>query len=165
MKNTNNCPCGSHKSYDDCCGLYISNKESAPTAEALMRSRYSAYVKEVFSYVYDTYHSNTKQHFTLAAIEAQSKEITWLGLRIIETEKGQENDDTGVVKFSASHHINDKTHFLNERSFFSREGGQWRYINGETQLTTTAANGEKVGRNEPCPCNSGLKYKKCCGKV
>ena len=159
------CPCGSHKHYDDCCGLYISGQENAPTAEALMRSRYSAYVKEAFPYVYDTYHSNTKQHFTLEAIEAQSKQITWLGLRIIETENGLDNDEKGIVRFSASHSINDKTHYLNERSFFSKEDGKWRYVNGETQLTTTAANADKVGRNDPCPCNSGLKYKKCCGKV
>ena len=159
------CPCGLAKEYNNCCGLYISGKENAPTAEALMRSRYSAYVKQAFPYVYDTYHSDTKQHFTLAAIEEQSEKIEWLGLQILETEKGLENDDSGTVKFSASHRLNEKNHYLNERSFFSRENGLWRYVNGETQLTTTAANQQKVGRNEPCPCKSGLKYKKCCGKA
>jgi len=165
MNTNTKCPCGTQKEYEQCCGLYISGQENAPTAEALMRSRYSAYVKQAFPYVYETYHSTTKQHFTLAAIEAQSEQIQWLGLKIIETEAGLENDEEGIVKFSASHRLNEKNHYLNERSFFSRENGLWRYVNGETQLTTTAANADKVGRNEPCPCNSGLKYKKCCGRV
>ncbi len=159
------CPCGSLKDYDACCGLYISGTVNPPTAETLMRSRYSAYVKQAFSYVYDTYHSDTKQHFTLDAIKEQSGQIKWLGLIIIETEEGLENDEKGVVSFSACHQLNDKTHYLNERSFFSREDGAWRYLNGKTQLTTTAVNAEKVGRNDPCPCKSRLKYKKCCGKA
>jgi SEC-C motif-containing protein len=164
MNTSSKCPCGSQKEYKECCGKYISGQRNAPTAEALMRSRYSAYVKKAFPYIYETYHSDTKQHFTLASIEAQSEQIEWLGLKIISTEEGLENDEKGVVTFSAGHRLNDKNHYLNERSYFSRENGVWRYLNGETQLTTTASNSNKVGRNEPCPCNSGLKYKKCCGK-
>jgi len=162
--NIENCPCGSQKLYDQCCGLYISGQQHAPTAEALMRSRYSAYVKQAFPYVYDTYSSETRQHFTLAAIEEQSDHIEWLGLKIIETEEGGIEDNKGIVTFSASHRLNGQTHYLTERSFFAKEGELWRYVNGETKLSTTAENREKVGRNDPCPCNSGLKYKKCCGK-
>ena len=95
----------------------------------------------------------------------ETEQIEWLGLKIIETKDGMEKDETGTVSFSASHRLNEKKHYLNERSFFSRENGLWRYVNGETQLTTTAVNPKKVGRNDPCPCKSGLKYKKCCGKV
>lgn len=164
MDNETLCPCGSQKNYENCCGQYISGQANAPTAEALMRSRYTAYVKQAFPYVYQTYHSDTKQHFSLQAIEEQSEQIKWLGLKIIETEKGLENDDEGIVRFSASHRLNDKMHYLNERSFFARENGVWRYVNGETQLSKTAVNTKKIGRNDPCPCKSGLKYKKCCGK-
>lgn len=130
-----------------------------------MRSRYSAYVKQAFPYVYETYHTDTKQHFTLDAIEAQAEKIKWVGLKILDTVQGQESDAEGIVNFSACHQLNDKTHYLNERSFFAREDGVWRYLNGETQLTTTAVNAEKIGRNDPCPCKSGLKHKKCCGKA
>lgn len=159
------CPCGSRINYENCCGPYISGQQDAPTAEALMRSRYSAYVKNVFSYVYETYHSETRKHLDLAAIEAQSKQIKWLGLKILDTENGDKTDSTGSVSFSATHEIDGQIHYLNEKSHFTKENNLWRYLNGETQLTTTATKSEKIGRNEPCPCNSGLKYKKCCGKV
>jgi len=164
MTENDNCPCGSLKQYQDCCGKYISGEAAAPTAEALMRSRYSAYVKNQFSYVYDTYYSKTKTHFDLSSIEAQAEHIRWISLEIESTEQGKESDTKGVVTFSASHEINGQIHYLNERSYFEKEDGVWRYVNGETKLSTTAAKSEKVGRNDPCPCGSGKKFKKCCGK-
>ena len=158
------CPCGSKKEYANCCQPYIEGTKDAPTAEALMRSRYSAYVKEAFQYVYDSYHSKTKQHFTLDAIKEQSSKITWLGLTVSGTKNGTVNDKTGTVSFTARYEMDGKTQNLIEKSFFAKEKGRWYYINGETQFTTTAKS-TKVGRNDPCTCGSGKKFKKCCGKI
>ncbi len=158
------CPCGSKKEYANCCQPYIEGTANAPTAEALMRSRYSAYVKEAFQYVYDSYHSNTKQHFTLASIEEQSGNISWLGLTINGVKNGKVNDKNGTVNFTARYEMDGKTQNLIEKSYFTKEKNRWYYINGETQFTTTAQSG-KVGRNDPCLCGSGKKHKKCCGKL
>ena len=158
------CPCGSKKEYSACCQPYIEGEKNAPTAEALMRSRYSAYVKEAFEYVYDSYHTRTKQHFTLASIQEQSEKITWLGLTISDKKNGTVNDKSGTVSFTARYEMDGKTQNLVEKSYFSKEKGRWYYINGETQFTTTAKS-TKTGRNDPCTCGSGKKYKKCCGKI
>jgi len=166
MNKENLCPCGSNKTYNECCEPFISGTSFPPTAEALMRSRYSAYVKQAYDYVYDSYHSNTKQHFTLDAIEEQSEHIQWLGLKISETSKGKESDQKGIVNFTASYKMDDgQTRYLTERSHFVKDNGRWYYLNGETKFTTTAAKSNKVGRNDPCTCGSGKKYKKCCGNI
>ena len=166
MNTDNLCPCGSKKDFSECCEPYISGIKAAPTAEALMRSRYSAYVKQAYQYVYDSYHPDTKKHFSLDAIEEQSEHLHWLGLQISDTSDGKENDNKGVVNFTASYKIdNGQTQYLTERGFFVKEKGEWYYLNGETRYTTTAARSNKVGRNEPCTCGSGKKYKKCCGKA
>jgi len=158
------CPCGSKTDYSDCCEPYITGTKNAPTAETLMRSRYTAYVKQAYQYVYDTYHSRTKQHFTLASIEEQAEKITWLGLTVSDRKNGLMNDKNGTVSFTARYEMEGKTQNLAEKSYFSKEKGRWYYINGETQFTTTAKS-DKIGRNDPCSCGSGKKYKKCCGKI
>lgn len=160
--NNNQCPCGSGMPYEECCEPIITGREKARTAEALMRSRYSAYVKEEFSHVYDSYHPETRKHFSLAAIEEQSHEITWAGLTIDEVEKGRADDTEGFVTFKAQYKMNGQSQNLHEKSYFTKENGQWFYVNGQTKHTSTAVS-NKVGRNEPCPCGSGKKYKKCCG--
>jgi len=160
----NLCPCGSKKTYKECCQSFISGQALPPTAEALMRSRYSAYVKHAYQYVYDTYHPDTRKHFTLDAIEEQSEHINWMGLKISETTAGKENDQQGSVNFTASYKLDDgNVHYLAERSFFNKVGDRWYYLNGETRFTSTAAKSDKQGRNDPCACGSGKKFKKCCG--
>lgn len=158
------CPCGSGKSYAECCEPIITGREKALTAEALMRSRYSAYVQKAFEHVYNSYHPDTKKHFSLDAIKEQSHQIHWQGLSVTDVEKGLADDTEGYVTFSAQYQMNGQTHYLHEKSHFVKENGQWLYVNGQTNFTSTAKS-TKVGRNEPCPCGSGKKYKKCCGGV
>ncbi len=129
-----------------------------------MRSRYSAYVKKIFSHVYNSYHPETKKHFALDAIERQAEHINWVGLTINEVEMGLELDAEGYVSFSAQYQMNGQSHYLNEKSRFARVDGEWLYVNGETKFSSKAS-AEKVGRNAPCPCESGRKYKKCCGAM
>ncbi|MDX1810719.1 MAG: YchJ family metal-binding protein, partial [Gammaproteobacteria bacterium] len=144
------CPCGSGKKYSECCQPIIEGDKLAETAEALMRSRYSAYVKNDFEHVYNSYHPDTKQHFTLDAIKEQADEIKWVGLSVVETEQGQADDSEGYVTFSAQYQMNGQTHYLNEKSHFVKVDGRWLYVNGQTKFTSTAVS-NKVGRNEPCP--------------
>lgn len=148
--NYGNCPCGSGKATDDCCGRYHAGA-AAPSAEALMRSRYSAYVLKNSLYLHDTWHPSTRP----ADLDISHDETPWQRLQIIATAKGEEDDNEGVVEFAACYQGGQ----LHERSRFVREGGRWFYLDGELLPPLE----EKVGRNAPCPCGSGKKFKRCCG--
>jgi SEC-C motif-containing protein len=145
------CPCGSAKAYSACCEPLHRGDATAATAEALMRSRYSAYVLKLGDYLNATWHGSTRP----ANLDISHDQTPWQRLQIIDTVAGRETDEEGVVEFAA--------HFaggqLHERSRFVKEDGQWFYLDGEILPPLAAA---KVGRNDPCPCGSGRKYKKCC---
>lgn len=152
------CPCCSGEKFDKCCGPYLAGEKAASTAEALMRSRYTAYTKDDYDYVIRTCHSSTRP--TQEDFEDDAK-INWSGLEIVDTEKGLEDDDEGVVEFIARYSYKGTTLGQHERSRFVKEDGKWFYVGGEF-VKRPQAKSEKVGRNEPCPCGSGKKYKKCC---
>ncbi len=102
---------------------------------------------------------------------AQLKKYTdiipaWCGLEIVRTEKGQEEDDQGLVEFKARALSEQTMVELHEVSRFVKEDGQWLYVAGDIREEGTekkAGATKKVGRNSPCPCGSGKKFKKCCG--
>ena len=85
----------------------------------------------------------------------------WLGLTISATEAGGPDDDEGTVTFAARFRQYGQVHRQGERSEFRRIGGAWRYCRGE--VAALPDNALRVGRNDPCPCGSGKKYKKCHG--
>lgn len=146
------CPCGSGKAYRDCCAPLHHGEKSAASAEALMRSRYSAYVLKLSDYLAETWHSPTRP----ASLDIGSDDTPWQRLTIIATDKGNESDSEGTVEFAAYYQGGQ----LHERSRFVKEEGKWFYLDGEILPPVASA---KVGRNDPCPCGSGKKYKKCCG--
>lgn len=149
------CPCGNGV-FTDCCGPYLNGDKIAPTAELLMRSRYSAYVVGDTEYLLNSWHPASRPD-ELDLEEA----IQWQGLEIMETAAGREADDTGQVEFIASYLVDNRPGQLRERSDFRREDGRWYYVDGvEVKAQPVSVN--KIGRNEPCPCGSGKKYKKCC---
>lgn len=122
-KKSDPCPCGSGKQYDLCCGLYIEQRERAPTAEILMRSRYTAYVLRDVAYLLATWHPRTRP----AALDLDAG-TKWVGLEV----KRHEQDDThAVVEFSARYKINGKAGKLHETSRFARAGEAWLYLDGE----------------------------------
>ena len=124
-----------------------------------MRSRYSAYVRANIDYVEMTTAPEARDDFDQGAAENWAKQSMWLGLRIVSTERGEASDDEGVVEFVASYQANGERVDHRERSQFRKTAdGQWLYISGAAPELT------KVGRNDPCPCGSGKKYKKCCGR-
>jgi SEC-C motif-containing protein len=157
------CPCGNSLDYDQCCGVYHKG-ENAPTAETLMRARYSAFVKNEIKYVENTHEPGTSD-FDPNEAENWAKNSNWLGLEIVKTERGRENDDSGVVEFKANYEDsknNKITH--HEVSNFKKIDGKWYYSSGSiVGLDPIKRSTPKVGRNEPCPCGSGKKFKKCCG--
>ena len=86
-------------------------------------------------------------------------------MEIVATEKGTEQDDEGLVEFIARYSVNGTDFEHHERSYFQRIDGEWKFIDGElVKPEPIVRESPKVGRNDPCPCGSGKKYKKCCGK-
>lgn len=144
------CPCGSGRRLDDCCGHYHRGA-AAPTAEALMRSRYSAYVLKNSPYLRESGHSSTRP----TDLDISNDDTRWQQLVIINVQQGGEGDSEGVVEFVAVYQGGQ----LHERSRFVQEKGCWRYLDGE-QLPPLKVN--PPGRNTPCPCGSGRKFKHCC---
>ena len=160
------CPCGSGKTYGTCCEPIIKGTAKATTAEALMRARYSAYVKQEIPFIINSCEEGDKiAEIDRKATEDWSKRSTWHGLRILRTEKGGEQDDAGIVEFEAT--FTDKGGVRgvhHETGRFKKIGGTWLYSEGSVKPMTMAREGKKIGRNDPCPCGSGKKYKKCCGQ-
>ena len=122
----NQCPCGLPEIYERCCGRYVSGQTPAPTAEALMRSRYSAYAKAEGDYLRDTWHPKTRP--SRVRLDPEQK---WIGLSIKDTEAGQLDDAEGVVEFVARFKINGRGHRLRERSRFEKLEGKWYYLDGK----------------------------------
>jgi len=158
------CPCGSGNEYMRCCRPYIQGDQHAPTAEALMRSRYSAYVTSEIDYLYHTTHPSQRSKFNHKESLAWSREADWKSLEILGAESGGPEDNTGTVEFVALYHEKDKAVKHHEVAEFIKEDGQWYFFDGHAPKTVQSIRqGPKVGRNDPCPCGSGRKFKKCCG--
>ncbi len=158
------CPCGSGQSYENCCEPAHNGSVPAKTAEALMRSRYSAFEKKCITYLGDSLLPESRKDWSEEDTRKWADNSEWLSLEIVSTEKGLENDDEGIVEFIARYKEGkqDKSH--HEISQFQKIDNQWYYADGMTPKPTTIRNtSPKVGRNDPCPCGSGKKYKKCCG--
>tara|TARA_R110000850_G_scaffold274200_1_gene411454 strand:- start:397 stop:846 length:450 start_codon:yes stop_codon:yes gene_type:complete len=143
------CPCDSGLDYAQCCRP-LHHGEPASSPEALMRSRYSAFVRDNADYVRASWHPDTRpSELTLEGGDQ------WLGLEIVDA---KQDGDAGQVHFRATHRDGDGFAVLEERSRFVRENDHWFYLDGEHTVTPL-----KPGRNNPCPCGSGRKFKKCCG--
>lgn len=124
------CPCGSGELEAACCGLYLDGLP-APTALALMRSRYTAYVRGAIDYLVDTHDASMRKGLDRAAIAKWSKDTLWMGLEIVGTERGGEDDDEGFVEFIARGVTNGAPFAQRERSRFVRRDGQWFYVDGK----------------------------------
>lgn len=156
------CPCGSAKRLDDCCGPYMDGAP-APTAEATMRSRYSAHVLEKADYLETTLSQTQRAEYNREEAEQSFDGTKWLGLDIRKTKLGGEGDESGEVEFVARYRSGGQITSHHELSFFAREDGRWVFSGCEMNPRAPTVRVEKVGRNAPCPCGSGKKYKKCCG--
>ncbi|NHO64177.1 hypothetical protein G8770_01290 [Aestuariicella hydrocarbonica] len=162
------CPCGLNAPFEQCCGPRLSGQQPAATAEQLMRSRYTAHVLADVDYLIKSWQAPSPQSIDRAAIDQWSRQSDWRGLTIHRTEKGCTGDDEGWVDFSAfysSKNLDDRAapaqiEEHREHSYFVRQNEHWYYVSGSPQDTDTTSN---IGRNSPCPCGSGKKFKRCCG--
>lgn len=160
---TSQCPCGSNRPREQCCGPFLDGLRDPDTAEQLMRARYSAYTEARGDFLTETLVEKQKANFDGDQAAQFGREASWLGLHIFETTGGGPDDETGTVTFEARYVAQGRESVLRERSRFRREEGRWLYVDGDVAGSPRA--GRKVGRNEPCPCGSGKKYKKCCGRT
>lgn len=120
------CPCGSDRPYPRCCGPYIAGDRPAPTAEALMRSRFTAYAHHHVDYLLSSWHPDTRPD---AADLGDLREIKWLKLTVDRvTEQGP---DEAMVSFTARYKIAGKSAKLKEVSRFKRLNGKWYYVDGD----------------------------------
>ncbi|MDQ6957349.1 MAG: YchJ family metal-binding protein [Mariprofundaceae bacterium] len=143
IKKLEPCPCGSNKTFGNCCQSIIAN-DSASSAEQLMRSRYTAFVLGDAKYLLQTWHPDTCPH------NFQLGQSRWLRLTI-------HHADTNTVSFSAAFHSGNKGMLLEETSRFVCMDGHWRYLDGDCTVNP-------IKRNALCFCGSDIKYKNCCGK-
>lgn len=160
------CPCGSGKTLATCCGPTIEGTAKAPTAEALMRARYTAFATGRPEFVDATIHPDQREDYDPESIARWSKGAAWHGLDVQSVEDGGENDDAGVVEFVARYTADGQPTFHHERATFRRHDGDWYLWDGELVTPTPVRRTEaKVGRNDLCPCGSGRKYKQCHGRL
>ena len=121
------CDCGAPRRYEDCCGRFHSGPLhlQAPDAEALMRSRYSAYVRDLIDYLLETWHPSTRP----SSIEPNPPGLRWLGLDVKKHEV--QDADHATVEFVARSKLGGRAHRLQEKSRFVREDGRWFYVDGD----------------------------------
>ncbi|OED55308.1 preprotein translocase subunit SecA [Aliivibrio fischeri] len=132
MSKPNHCPCGTKKNYSVCCEPIHNNHLLAITPELLMRSRYSAHVKELVQYIIDTYHpSCNAEEFREGIID--SVELDWRKLKVISSSLSKENANEGFVTFKATYSEDGQLHQLKECSRFVKEDGKWFYIDGDVE--------------------------------
>jgi len=150
------CPCGSTILFDECCQPYIDETKPAPNPAALMRSRYTAYTLKNASYLIATWHPDCHAEHWRESLQDGFATTQWLGLQVLSQHEGRDQDE-GFVEFAArfTETGQEQIHLIHERSRFLRLKDRWYYIDGIKPQT---------GRNDACPCGSGKKYKKCCGK-
>lgn len=126
MSRDDDCPCGWGVDYERCCGPLHRGERTADTAEALMRSRFSAFARGDASYLLISWDRATRPD----GLELDD-DIVWRRLQIVDTEAGGPDDETGVVEFRAQYVQDGRRQILHERSRFRRgDGRAWCYVDG-----------------------------------
>lgn len=157
------CACTSGLDLKDCCGPFLDNSKWPDTAESLMRSRYSAYVLKKIDYVDKTHHPKFGGDFDKDEALKWANESEWMGLDIVKKSKGETQDDTGTVEFVAKYKNQGKDAKHHEIANFKKHNDKWYYTQGTIVGAEPIHRTEpKIGRNDPCSCGSGKKFKKCC---
>ncbi len=157
------CHCGLEKPYEECCQPLIKGQADAKTAEELMRSRYSAYAQGEIDYIAATIDPDRTEGFDEKSARDWAENSEWHGLEVVSTYKGEEGDETGQVEFIAHYSQNRAKTKHHELADFRTIDGKWFFVDGEAVAPQPVKRDTpKVGRNDPCPCGSGKKYKKCC---
>lgn len=169
------CACESNLAFEKCCEPFLKGTAFPETAEKLMRSRYTAFTVADLDYIKKTLAPEARKDFDAASTKKWAQEAKWKGLKIHSTDKGGPEDSKGEVEFTAVYEVEGQGIEHHEVAQFRRDGEQWLFVDGESH---THKEGEghhhhepqepvvraepKIGRNDPCHCGSGKKFKKCC---
>jgi SEC-C motif domain protein len=127
MSDVTACPCGSGVSYDACCGP-LHRGAPASTAEALMRSRFSAFALGLPDYLVASWHPSTRP----VSLQLEP-DVEWRRLQLVDTVGGGPDDAEGVVEFRASYRSPEGAGLLHERSRFVRVDRRWVYLDGDVR--------------------------------
>jgi len=149
------CPCASKKYYKDCCALYIQQSHIPETAQQLMRSRYSANVMSNLEYLLSSWHHSSRP---TDLIVSDLQQNNWKQLYIVNSTLGQKQHQKGSVEFVAYFNSHNAIEKLHEVSQFVKFQGRWFYVDGKIINNSHYL----PGRNSPCYCGSGRKFKHCC---
>ncbi len=160
MEQSAQCICKSGITYGECCGLYLSGNQHALTAEALVRSRFTAFAFHNEAYILKTWDPKNRP----PRVKFPEKGVEWTQLEILDKKKGESKDAKGVVEFKAYYQLNNEDYSVNEISRFRQEQGRWYYLDGAVKSIAKVGQQINAGKNAPCPCGSGKKFKRCCGK-
>lgn len=153
------CLCGSGQLFETCCEPILDRRQPAATAEQLMRARFTAHVVRDFKFLHDSYRATAGKAFVP---EPGEPNIVWTKLVVHAHETGAA-PDKAYVDFSAYGTEEGVEKVLHEKAEFLRVDGAWLY-NREARLGPAPykSAAPKIGRNDPCSCGSGKKYKHCC---
>ncbi len=162
------CPCGSAKQYLQCCKPFHRGTAWPDSPENLMRSRFAAFATGEIAYLIESLDPSRRNSVREQDLRDWSAGSEWLGLRIIATDdEGEAGSDEGTVEFEAHYRVresNEEVHH-HEVATFRRRDGRWFFVDGKIRGKEPIRSTEpRVGRNDPCSCGSGKKYKKCCGR-
>jgi SEC-C motif domain protein len=128
------CPCGAGETYDECCGRFHRGQASAPTADALMRARFTAFAVGDADYLRETWHPRTRPaHVTFP------EDGHWTRLDVLGRSGGGVFDSDGTVEFEAHFELGGQLGIERQNSMFVREGGRWFYVGDVPTLTESAS--------------------------
>ncbi len=158
------CPCGSGTALEQCCQPIINGERKADTAEALIRARYTAHTTGSMDFILATHHPSTRADIDETATARWASESQWLGLEILDIDGGQADDTSARIEFMARYRDSARRrHNHHERGVFEKYHGHWYFRDAEVpDVNQFRRDAPKQGRNDPCACGSGRKYKKCC---
>jgi len=154
------CLCGSDEHYASCCQPFHQNTKNPLTAALLMRSRFTAYAMKNEEYLLQTWDISKRPK----EINFAKETAEWTKLEILKTKKGEEKDSKGIVEFKAYYTQDNQDYVMSEISRFKKTAGRWVYLDGIVKSVIKAGQETNQGKNAPCSCGSGKKYKRCCGK-
>jgi len=126
-----------------------------------MRSRFSAYALDLLDYLQNTWDASTRPKPD--KLNFGGEPIEWLRLEILNVSKGDAADKKGSVEFKAYYRQKGADHLLQETSRFIKTNGRWYYLDGVVKSVGQKIQQVNEGKNAPCPCGSGKKFKRCCG--
>lgn len=170
------CPCRqapeskeSKLTYGQCCGPILSGQAQAQDTEQLLRARYTAFTLAEVDFVLNTHHPKTRKDVSRDEVTSWATGSRWMGLEVVQKEAGGPQDSTGTIIFCARYQDKDAAadaapHEHWEQALFERDPSTkaWMFLDARgVQQGTYRRTEPKVGRNDPCPCGSGKKFKKC----